>query len=100
MAQLSTLGIIRTTMNQRAIISHLKQAKEELDRTIADIESDVSYDSEAFQVAMSHLYHHLNTAWNGRDATEERHIECSQSDFDAWRKFPSNSDLLLDDLDA
>ena len=83
-------------MNQSAVIFHLKEAKEELDRTIAQVENDTSYDSAKLQVAMSHLYHHLNTAWNGRDASVERHNQSVQSDFDAWRKFPPNADLLLD----
>lgn len=87
-------------MNRDAVIFHLKEAKEELDRTITEIASDTTYDFEEFQVAMSHLYHHLNTAWNGRDASAERHRECAQSDFDAWRKFPSDTDLLLDNDDA
>jgi len=83
-------------MNRDAVIFHLREAKEELDRTIANVECDGSYDSVEFQVAMSHLYHHINTAWNGRDASAERHRECAQSDFDSWRKLPSNSDLLLE----
>jgi hypothetical protein len=83
-------------MNKRPVISHLKQAKEELDQTIAQIESEAAYYSAEFQVVMSHLYHHLNTAWNGRGASEKHHRECTQSDFDAWRKFPPNADPLLD----
>jgi len=83
-------------MNQNAVTFHLKEAKEELDRTIAEMESELDYDSTDLQVAMSHLYHHLNTAWNGREASAERHRECAQDDFDAWRKFPPNADLLLD----
>ena len=87
-------------MNRDAVLFHLREAKEELDRTIGEIQSDQSYDYGEFVVAMSHLYHHLNTAWNGRDASPERHRECAQSDFDAWRKFPSDADLLLDNDDA
>lgn len=80
-------------MNRDAVLFHLREAKEELDRTIAEIVSDQTYNYSEFQVAMSHLYHHLNTAWNGRDASAERHRECAQSDFDAWRKFPPDIDL-------
>jgi hypothetical protein len=83
-------------MNQSAIIFHLKEAKEELDQTIAELEASPDYDAAEFQVAMSHLYHHLNTAWNGREASADRHRECAQSDFDAWRKFPPNTDLFLE----
>ena len=83
-------------MNRDAVLFHLNEAKEELDQTITEIASDPTYDIGEFRVAMSHLYHHLNTAWNGRDASADRHQECAQSDFDAWRKFPQDADLLLD----
>ena len=83
-------------MNHKAVLFHLREAKEELDRTIAELERTPDYDVGEFCVAMSHLYHHLNTAWNGRDATAEAHRECVQSDFDAWRKFPQNAELLLE----
>ena len=87
-------------MNRDAVLFHLREAKEELDRTISEIESDQTYDEPEFRVAMSHLYRHLNTAWNGRDASAERHTACSQSDFDTWGKFPSDGDLYLDHGDA
>jgi len=83
-------------MNRDSVLIHLREAKEELDRTIAEIADDQDYDIGDFRVAMSHLYHHLNTAWNGKNATAERHSECAQTDFDTWRKFPPNQDLLLD----
>ena len=83
-------------MNQTAVLFHLREAKEELDRTIEAITDDPSYDVGEFVVAMSHLYHHLNTAWNGRDASREQHRDCVQSDFDVWRKFPKNAELLLE----
>jgi len=87
-------------MNRDAVLFHLKEAKEELDRTINQIASDSAYDFPELQVAMSHLYSHLNTAWNGKDASAERYGECSPNDFDTWRKFPSAADLLLDTDDA
>jgi hypothetical protein len=83
-------------MNRNAILFHLGEAKEELDRTIAEIVDDADYDFGDFKVVMSHLYHHINTAWNGRDASAERHRECSQEDFDTWRKFPDESELFLE----
>ena len=83
-------------MNNNAVLFHLREAKEELDRTIAEVEAAPDYDIGEFRVAMSHLYHHLNTAWNGRNATAEAHRECAKPDFDSWRKFPENADLLLE----
>ena len=57
-------------MNREAVLFNLQEAKEELDRTIKEFESDPDYDFGTFFVSMSHLYHHLNTAWNARDASE------------------------------
>ena len=83
-------------MNHQVVLFHLREGKEELDRTIAEIARESDYGYGEFQVAMSHIYHHLNTAWNGRDASIEQFSECSQQDFDAWKKFPPNSDLFLE----
>lgn len=83
-------------MNRDAVLFHLREAKEELDRTISEVAGDPAYDYGEFAVAMSHLYQHLNTAWNGREASEERFSQCRQDDFEAWRKFPSNEELSLD----
>jgi hypothetical protein len=94
-ASVAALGAI-TFMNERAILFHLKEAKEELDSTIAEIADSASYDIGEFRVAMGHIYHHLNTAWNGRDASADRHHTCAKNDFNAWRKFPADDDLYLD----
>jgi hypothetical protein len=83
-------------MNHQVILFHLREAKEELDRTIAEIASEPDYGFEEYQVAMSHLYHHLNTAWNGRDQTDEQHKKCTDVDFARFRRFPQDADLLLD----
>ena len=83
-------------MNKEAILFHLREAKEELDRTISNLEDDSKCDIEDFAAGMGHLYHHLNTAWNGRDASSERHRDCAQEDFDNWRTFPLNVEFLLE----
>ena len=81
-------------MNNNAILFHLVEAKQELLDTIEAIETNPNYEFGKFCVGMRHLYHHLNTAWNGKDASAKRHHDCSQEDFDAWERFPSNE--LLD----
>jgi len=87
-------------MNKNAVLFHLKEAREELEQTIAKLENSRAVNLGEFQVAMMHLYHHLNTAWNGKDASAKRHRECAQKDFDAWRKFPTNAELFLDSNDS
>jgi len=83
-------------MNRDAILFHLREANEALGQAISDIEKDPDYDIGEFRVAMGHLYHHLNTAWHGRDASDQRHRECNRNDFDSWRKFPDESDVFLE----
>ena len=55
-------------LNREWILAHLKEAKEELDRTINKIETDEEYDEEVFKIAIGHIYTHLNVAWNERKA--------------------------------
>lgn len=87
-------------MNKDAILFHLKEAKEELDRTIASLESDPGYGPEEFSIAAAHLYHHLNTAWNGRDESEAAHRECGEENFHRWRRFPTNEEFLFSFADG
>ena len=83
-------------MNKEAILFHLREAKDELNRKIVELESDTEYEFGDFIVSMGHLYHHLNTAWHGRDASEEGHRNCARQDFAEWRKFPTNAELFLE----
>jgi hypothetical protein len=82
-------------MNRDHTLFHLREAAEELQRTIGAVESTPEYDYGEFVVAMQHLYHHLNTAWNARDESSERVAACSDGDFVRWRQFPQ--DLGLDE---
>ena len=80
-------------MNKRAILSDLNEAAEQLRTTIEQLKSDDNYGFEEYQVEMSRLYHHINTAWNGRNATDEEFRLAKK--FDQWRKFPDTSELFL-----
>jgi len=84
-------------MNQGAVIFHLREAAEQLNKTIQSLASNQDYSSEEFQVEMGHLYHHLNTAWNGRDQTDEQFQNCTDEDFTRFRKFPKQEEFI--DLD-
>ena len=77
-------------MNRDWILFNLREAAEELARTISDIEASPDYDYGEFSVAMQHLYQHVNTAWNGREASPERSAACSEDDFNVWRQFPND----------
>ena len=80
-------------MKKEAILAHLREAKQELDETIAEIERDNDFDLDGYYVNLQHVYHHLNTAWNIRKESDSRIEECTEEDFMRWRKFPSDFDL-------
>jgi hypothetical protein len=76
-------------MNREWVLHHLSDASEELLRTIDEIRRSEDYDvGESSVVAMAHLYHHLNTAWNSRDASADRVGSVSDQDFKNWSAFP------------
>ncbi len=81
-------------MNKRVILFHLREAAHELQRTIKDVESDAEFDVEDLEVGMGHLYHHLNTAWNGRDQTDQQFRKCSTEDFERFRRFPKAEEFV------
>jgi hypothetical protein len=83
-------------MNRKIVLFHLQEAAEQLNETIQSLTKKTDYDVEAFRVEMMHLYHHLNTAWNGRDQTDKQFKECTDQDFKRFRKFPTEEELLLD----
>ena len=84
-------------MNRDYVLDNLREAEEELKRTIREIAENPDYGYGEFVVAMMHLYHHVNTAWNARDASTDETTRCSHDDFARWRQFPSDLDLSVDD---
>jgi hypothetical protein len=81
-------------MNNDYILFNLNEALEELSRTIREIENKPDYDYGEFVVAMKRVYHHLNVAWNARNASTERAEVCSKEDFDRWRQFPTDLEMV------
>jgi hypothetical protein len=80
-------------MNKDYLLSHLGEAAEQLVAIIERTQTDPLYEIGEFTVEMGHVYHHLNTAWNGRNCTDEEWS--ANRNFHAWRKFPESSELLL-----
>ena len=81
-------------MNNRHTEFHLKEALEQLQETISSFQKG-DVDEVQLELDMEHLYHHINTAWNSRNALEKDTDECSQANFEEWRKFPSDIDLSI-----
>jgi hypothetical protein len=75
-------------MDKDWVVFHLREALEELTGTIAAIKNDPEYGDIMFEIAMAHLYDHLNTAWNSRNCDPQQTSNCSAKDYHAWRAFP------------
>ena len=80
-------------MNLKYILSHLEEAEEELRNTVRTIHRDLKYDEGEFYVAMQHIYNHLNSAWNSRNALPKQIVEESYEDFRKWRQYPEDIDM-------
>jgi hypothetical protein len=84
-------------MNREHTQFHLNEAMHELESVTAKITSNLDYSEAELYSALEHIYHHLNTAWNARDESNAAVVECSESDFNRRRKFPSVFDLHKDE---
>ena len=87
-------------MNRRVVLFHLSEAAEELSRTITELARKRNFSEGAFELAMGHAYHHLNTAWNGRNQTDKQFRDCTDGDFQRFRKFPKESEFVYLDTEA
>lgn len=77
-----------TAMPKDYTLWHLNEAAEELTRLIKGVEAE---DGEfELGIGVAHLFHHLNTAWNARDASAQAIEECSEEDWYKWRRFPDD----------
>jgi hypothetical protein len=81
-------------MNIAWILANLREAHDELTRMIATINDSRGLEQIEFQIALAHIYDHLNTAWNSRAAADQRIAAMSDEDFYTWRAFPS--DISMD----
>jgi hypothetical protein len=85
-------------MNRQVVLFHLKEAAEELEKTIEEMAENPKFSEVEFGIAMGHAYHHLNTAWNGRNQTNKQFSACTERDFDRFRRFPKEAEFIY--LDA
>ena len=80
-------------MNRDFVLFNLREASEALINLIGNIESDKDYDFGDYVVEMSHLYHHINFAWNAKDASEAEARECSEENHEKWGQLPNQDEL-------
>jgi hypothetical protein len=77
-------------MNKSWILFHLREAHEELTRTIDRIDASQELDEIEFEIALAQTYDHLNTAWNSRGISDEQAAAATEEDFYTWRAYPSD----------
>ena len=81
-------------MNRDNVLFHLQEAAEELNKTVAQFKRDSEYSEAELLVAMQHLYHHLNTAWNSRAIDTTRLERATNQDFNKWGAFPADLPVM------
>lgn len=82
-------------MNKDWIAFHLREALEQLQDSIDRLDRQQNYSETDFQIEISHVYHHINTAWNSRNASPDEVRDHSDADFDNWQQMPDADELLM-----
>lgn len=81
-------------MNKEWVLSNLKESKEAIENIISEIKTDPEYEYGNYVVDMGHVYHHLNFAWNSRNATEEQARACTHENFKKWGRLPMDLPMM------
>jgi len=81
-------------MNKKHILFHLSEARKALEELIGSSIPVPNYDFGNYRGDMEHLYQHINSASNARDASAQATSQCSEEDVHRWRKFPIDMSLL------
>jgi hypothetical protein len=81
-------------MNRDQVLHHLRETRDAIDQMISDIEADATYEYGSFWVDMQHTYHHLNTAWNSRDASAAEVERSSDAQFNQWSALPTDLPMM------
>ena len=84
-------------MNTDIILFNLREAQGELRSMITAFEQSPDTSFDDFHVTIAHLYHHLNPAWNARNATRERWEAQIEKDYKLWESFPRDLPLMGSD---
>ena len=85
---------MQNELNKDYIAWHLQEAANELADILDEMKDDPEWEIGSFSVGMRHLFHHANSAWNARNASEAEASECSEEDFEKWRQFPTDLEMI------
>ena len=67
-------------------MDELEEAREHLEKLIAVIMTDRTYDEERLRIDMGHLAAHLSRAWARRNCTRD----LTDEEWESWREYPQD----------
>jgi hypothetical protein len=77
--------------NKKHMVNNFKEAEEELLKIIKELEENPECSEGNMVGRLTHLYHHINFAWNIRNVeSTDMIIACSEDDFIEWQQFPKD----------
>jgi hypothetical protein len=62
---------IKDPIGWAALMYEMEDAHEHLTQLISDLNNNPDYDEVVFQIALGHVYSHLNRAWYKRNIPED-----------------------------
>jgi hypothetical protein len=78
------------SLNKKWVLWNLREAAEEIQRTIADLETEPNFTDAGLNALLREVYDHLNTAWNARDVSDEAVRAAPNEDFARWWVMPDD----------
>ena len=78
-------------MNLEYIQYNMQEIQEEIELILKGIKRGENYAHDEYYKSMQHLIHHVNIAWNTRNATTE---EIESHDLSYWSQFPTDINLI------
>lgn len=81
-------------LNKDYIKWQLQEASEQISNLIEEMGKDSDWGIGDYAVDMRHLYHHVNSAWNARYASEQEAADCTATEFERWRQYPNDLEIF------
>lgn len=82
-------------LSRRIVRANLEESLEQLEDVLAILRAGKPLPEEHFAVMIAHAYHHLNVAWNARNAPMARYRKMTSRDYNLWASFPRDLELNL-----
>ena len=77
-------------MNKTFITYNLQEVHEEIELIFRALKNNPNYSQAEYYHAIQHIIHHVNIAWNGRNASENP----SEIEVEKWSEYPTDIKLI------